>query len=218
MAKHSFEGEGFWMAVEEEVAPTLTFGADPDPILGDPDDTCIGPQDFELHFTWDGPDDWLCEEAAEIEEEELDCATVTPCEGDTIPLPQEVTGPPDGLPPELIQAPVNAEGPLESLPDGAPQCTTWHKSQVPAWALGGNKPSGEVYGYPLHLLDSYFKAPVEGEPDIALLKARRPAFKERMRTHAPTPCPARVLPLPTWTPIQERQYCSRGSKTQSYLV
>ncbi len=101
VAKHSFEGDGFWMAVEEEVAPVLTFGADLDPILGDPDDTCVGPQDFESCFTWDGPDDWLCEEAAKIKEEELDCAAVTPCEGDTIPLPQEVTGPPDGPPPEL---------------------------------------------------------------------------------------------------------------------
>ena len=80
------------------------------------------------------------------------------------------------------------EGPLESLPDGAPQRVTWHKSQVPAWALGGNKPSGEVHGYPLHLLDPYFEAPVEGEPDIALLKARRPAFDECMHMQ-PNPLP-----------------------------
>ncbi len=39
------------MAVEEEVALVLTFGADPDPILGDLDNTCIGPQDFEPCFT-----------------------------------------------------------------------------------------------------------------------------------------------------------------------
>ncbi len=128
MAEHSFEGNGFWTAVEEEVALVLTFGADPDPILGNLDDTCIGPQDFEPCFTWDGLDDWLCEEVAKIKEEELDCATVTPCEGDTIPLPQEVTGPSDGPPPELTQAPVDVEGPLVSLLDGAPQHATWHKS------------------------------------------------------------------------------------------
>ena len=80
----------------------LTFGVDPDPILGDLDDIVAGPQDFELCFTWDGPDNWLIDEAAEIKEEKLDCAVVTPCEEDTILLPQEVTGPPDGPPPELI--------------------------------------------------------------------------------------------------------------------
>jgi hypothetical protein len=101
VAEYSFKGDGFWTAVEEEVAPALTPGVDPDPILGDLDELCIGPQDLEEIFTWDGPDDWLCEEAAEIEKEELDCAAVTPCEEDTIPLPQEVIGPPDGLPPEL---------------------------------------------------------------------------------------------------------------------
>jgi hypothetical protein len=102
VAEHSFEGNGFWTIVEEEVASALTFRADPDPILGDPDDLGAGPKDFELHFTWDGLDDWLCKEAAEIEEEELDCATVTPCGEDTIPLPQDVTGHPDGPSPELI--------------------------------------------------------------------------------------------------------------------
>jgi len=56
--------------VEEKVALTLTFRADPDPILGDLDETDAGPQDFEPHFTWDGPDDWLSEEAIKIEEEE----------------------------------------------------------------------------------------------------------------------------------------------------
>jgi hypothetical protein len=108
---------------------------------------------------------------------------VTPCKEDNFPLPQEATGPPDGLPPELIQAPVDAEGPWELLPDGAPQRATWHKSQLLAWALGGNKPSGEVHGYPLDLLDPYFGAPVEGEPDIAALKARRPVFNESARAH-----------------------------------
>jgi len=58
---------------------------------------------------------------------------------------------------------------------------------VPAWALGGNKPSGEVHGYPLDLLDLYFEASVEGEPDIALLKARRPAcHRLSMRTNCYT--------------------------------
>ena len=77
----------------------------------------------------------------------------------------------------------------------------WHKSQVPAWALGGNKPSGEVHGYPLHLLDSYFEAPVEGEPDIALLKAGRPAFNERVCMQ-PDPLPglgATATDLDTYT-------------------
>ncbi len=60
---------------------------------------------------------------------------------------------------------------------------------MPAWALGGNKPSREVHGYPLHLLDSYFEAPVEGEPDIILLKARRPAFNECARVQ-PNPLPS----------------------------
>jgi hypothetical protein len=47
VAEHDFEGDGIWMAVEEEVAPALTIGADPDPILGDPDETWFGPQDLE---------------------------------------------------------------------------------------------------------------------------------------------------------------------------
>ena len=43
VAKHSFEGDGFWTVEEEVVAPALTPGADPDPILGDPDEICVGP-------------------------------------------------------------------------------------------------------------------------------------------------------------------------------
>jgi hypothetical protein len=113
VAEHSFEGDGFWTVVEEEVAPALTFGVDPDRILGDPDDLGAAPQDFELCFTWDGPDNWLCDEAVEIEKEELAGATVTPCEEDTIPLPRKGTEPPDGPLPELIRAPVDAEGQLE---------------------------------------------------------------------------------------------------------
>jgi hypothetical protein len=58
----TFEGDGFWTAVKEEVAPVLTFGADLDPMLGDPDKIGVGPQDLDLSFTWDGLDDWLCEE------------------------------------------------------------------------------------------------------------------------------------------------------------
>jgi hypothetical protein len=87
VAEHSFKSNGFWTVMEEEVAPTLTFGVDPDPILGDSDDLGAGPQDFKPHFTWDGPDNWLSDEAVEIEEEELAGAAVTPCEKDTISLP-----------------------------------------------------------------------------------------------------------------------------------
>jgi len=47
VAKHSFEGDGFWTAVEEEMAPMLTFRVDPDPILGTLDDTEEGPQDLD---------------------------------------------------------------------------------------------------------------------------------------------------------------------------
>ena len=39
----TFEGDGFWTVVEEEVAPALTIGADLDPMLGDPDKIGIGP-------------------------------------------------------------------------------------------------------------------------------------------------------------------------------
>jgi hypothetical protein len=177
VAEHSFKGDGFWTVVEEEVAPTLTFGVDLDPILGDPDEIWFGPQDLEQCFTWDGPDEWLCKETAEIEEG-LEGAVTISCEEAIFPLPQKATGPPDGPPPELIIAPVNMKGPEESLLDGAPQCVTWHESQALAWAFEGHDPSREVHGYPLHLLDPYFKAPVEGEPDIAMLKAWTPAFDE----------------------------------------
>jgi len=122
-------------------------------------------------FTWDGPDDWLSNEVAEIKEKELAGATVTPCEENNIPLPQEGIKPPDGPLPGLIQAPVDVEGLLELLLGKAPQCATRHKSQVSVWALGGNELFGEAYGYPLDLLDSYFEASVEGEPNIMVLKA-----------------------------------------------
>src|SRR6266851_4921487 len=73
------------MAVEEDVvAPTLNFGADLDPCLGDLDDL-EGDAPNELHFAWDGPDDWLREEIGEIEGEELVGAMVTPCEEDDTP-------------------------------------------------------------------------------------------------------------------------------------
>jgi hypothetical protein len=190
VAEHSFKGDGFWTIMEEEVAPALTFRADPDPILGDPDEIWFGPQDLEQCFTWDGLDEWLCKETAEIKEEGLEGATTISREEAIFPLPQKATGPPDGPPPELIIAPVNVEGPEELLLDGAPQCATWHESQASAWAFEGHDPSGEVHGYPLHLLDPYFEAPVEGEPDIAVLKAQRPAFDERTRAqpdHLPGP-------------------------------
>jgi len=140
-------------------------------------------------------------------------AAVTPCEEDTIPLPQEGTEPPDGPSPELIRAPVDAEGQLESFWGEAPQHATRHESHVLAWALGGNELFREAHDYPLDLLDSYFEAPVEGEPDIVALKARRPVFNETARTRAPTFCPARVLPPSTWTPVQECQYCSGWTET-----
>ena len=171
VAEYSFEGDGFWMVVKEVVAPMLTFRADLDLILGNLDDLGAGPQDFELCFTWDGLDNWLCNEAAEIKEKELACATVTPYEEDNFPQPQKGIEPPNRPPPELIQAPINVEGPLELLLDRAPQHTTWLKSQVPAWALGGNKALEEVHGYPLNLLNPYFEAPIKEEPDIAMLKA-----------------------------------------------
>jgi len=51
VVEHNFEGDSFWMAAEDKVvAPTLTFGADPDPCLGDPDDL-EGNAPDELHFT-----------------------------------------------------------------------------------------------------------------------------------------------------------------------
>jgi hypothetical protein len=171
------------------VAPALTFGADLDPILGDPDEIWFGPQDLEQCFTWDGPDKWLCEEMTEIEEEGLEGAATISRKEAIFPLPQKATGPPDGPPSELIIAPINVEGPEESLLDGAPQCVTWHESQALVRAFKGHDPSGEVHGYPLHLLDPYFEAPVEGEPDITMLKAWMPAFDERTRVQ-PDPLPS----------------------------
>jgi hypothetical protein len=51
VAEYDFEGDGVWTAVEEEMASTLTFGVDLDPILGDLDEKCIGPQNLEWTFT-----------------------------------------------------------------------------------------------------------------------------------------------------------------------
>jgi len=85
VVEYDFEGDSFWMAVEDEVvAPTLTFGVDPDPCLGDPDDL-EGNAPNELHFAWDGPDNWLREKIGEIEREELVGAMVTPCKEDDTP-------------------------------------------------------------------------------------------------------------------------------------
>ena len=85
VAEHDFEGDGFWMAVEED-APlhALTIGADPDPCIGDPDDD-EGEAQNELIFTWDGPDDWLTEVSSKIEGEELAGAVITASEGDDSP-------------------------------------------------------------------------------------------------------------------------------------
>jgi hypothetical protein len=183
VAEHSFEGNGFWMVVEEEVAPALTFGADPDPILGDLDDLGASPQDFEPRFTWDGPDNWLCDEAIEIEEEEREGKLPeSPGHTNEVPLPRDTSLPQgalkplDGLSPELILAPVDAEGHSESLLDEAPQHTTWHESQRSAWAFKGTDPSGEEY--PLNLLNSYFEDIQVLEPNIALQEARRLIFDE----------------------------------------
>ena len=120
MAEYSFKGKGFWTVQEEVVPPVLTFRADPDPMLGDPDEIGIGPQDLDLSFTWDGPDDWLSKVAGKDEDKEPVGTMTTPCKEVVIPLPQEAMEPPDGPLPELILAPVNVEGPEESLLDGAP--------------------------------------------------------------------------------------------------
>ena len=111
--------------------------------------------------------------------------------------------PPDGPPPELILAPVNVEGPEESLPDGAPQHMAWHVSQGPARAFEGDEPFGVVLGYPPDLLDSYFEDLVEGEPNIVTLKAGRPAFIKCMHTH-PDPLPhlgTAAVDLDTYTRV-----------------
>jgi len=135
VAEHSFEGEGFWMAVEEEVAPALTFGADPDLCISDPDDIEEGPQDLEQCFTWDGPDVWLSEEAVKIKEEEREGKLPElPGYTNEVPPPRNTSLPQgaleslDRLLPELILAPVDVEGHLELLLDEAPQCATWHES------------------------------------------------------------------------------------------
>jgi len=146
----------------------LTIGVDLDPILGNPDKLEEGLQDLELNFTWDALDNWLSVEVAKIEKEEPVGTTTTPCKEDVIPLPQEAMKPSDGPPLKLILAPINVKGPLESLLDGAPQHAAWHESQGLAQAFEGNKPFGEVHGYPLDLLNLYFKDPIEGEPYTVL--------------------------------------------------
>jgi hypothetical protein len=127
VAEHSFEGDGFWTVEEEVVAPVLTPGADPDPILGDPDETWFGPQDLEPNFTWDGLDDWLSEEAVEIKEEEREGKSPeSPGRMNEVPpphdtsLPQGALKPLDGPSPELTLAPVDAEGHWESPLNEAP--------------------------------------------------------------------------------------------------
>ena len=253
VAEHSFEGEGFWTVEEEEVAPTLTFGADLDPFVGDPDETWFGPQDLEQTFTWDGPDDWLTEvegegtamytavekdvdprvdlqgngvshpttpkkikfrpfllspllktsEAARTQRSPPVNAGMSGIEGPestghaNTALPPLDTAPPEEVPeplreaieplsrpsPKPVRAPIDAEGHLELFWGEALQRATWHESQGSARAFEGDEPFGEAHGYPLDLLDSYFEAPVEGEPGIATLKAQRPVFDERARAH-----------------------------------
>jgi hypothetical protein len=88
----------------------------------------------------------------------------------------------DGPLPELILAPVDAEGHLESLLDEAPQHATWHESQGSARAFEDTEPFGEApLGYPLDLLNSYFDDPAELEPNIALQEARGLIFNEGTR-------------------------------------
>ena len=94
-------------------------------------------------------------------------------------LPQGALEPLDEPLPELTLAPVNAEGHWELLLNEALQHMTWHESQRLVWAFEGMKPFGEApHGYPLNLLDPYFEAPVEGGPNITMLKAQRPAFNK----------------------------------------
>jgi hypothetical protein len=107
------------MAIEEEVAPMLTFGVDLDLCIGDPDDIEVGPQDLDLSFTWDALDVWLSKEAVEIEEEEREgrLPELPSCTNKVQPpcntsLPQGALEPLDGPSPELILALVNAEGHL----------------------------------------------------------------------------------------------------------
>jgi transposase InsO family protein len=85
VVEHDFEGDGFWMAEEVDMTPMLTIGADPDLCIGNPDDLEEGPQDLELNFTWDGPDDWLHEEDGEVEGEEMAGAVITPCNDHNTP-------------------------------------------------------------------------------------------------------------------------------------
>jgi hypothetical protein len=124
VAEHNFEGDGFWTVVEEEVPPVLTLGVDPDPILGDPDNIWEGPQDLEPRFTWDVPDDWLCEEAVEIKEEEREGTEpkLPGCTNEVLPLcntslPQgalNVTaGPEAALVASLVQRVAGGDAPKE---------------------------------------------------------------------------------------------------------
>ncbi len=85
MVEHNFKRDGFWMAEEEDMTPALTIRVDPDPCISDLDDTEAGPQNSELCFTWDGPDNWLCEESGEVEGEEMAAAIITPCKDHNTP-------------------------------------------------------------------------------------------------------------------------------------
>ena len=57
VAKHDFEGDGFWMAMEDVVPLVLTIGVDLDPCLGDLDDL-ENDTPSGLVFNLDSPNDY----------------------------------------------------------------------------------------------------------------------------------------------------------------
>ena len=89
---------------------------------------------MEWIFTWDGLDDWLSKEAVKIEEEREGKLPELPGHTNRVLLPRDTSLPQGALEPlnrpspELILAPVDAEGHLESLLNKAPQHVTWHES------------------------------------------------------------------------------------------
>jgi hypothetical protein len=66
---------------------------------------------------------------------------------DTRPPEKAAESPDRGLP-EQIRAPVDAEGPLESLQGEASQHATRHTSQASVRAFEGKQPLGEAHGRP----------------------------------------------------------------------
>ena len=77
---------------------------------------------------------------------------------------------------------------MESLTPKAQQHTTWHKSQVSAWALEDNKPLGVAHRHTPNLPNLRFEGPIILELGVIVLKAQRPVFVEGERTH-PDPWP-----------------------------